>query len=59
MAKDTVEHNFQIETQFNMYVHYPDTVLKGLIKIGSLMALLRISLLLHYLHKRNYEREIS
>ncbi len=42
-----------------MYVHYPDTVMSGLIKIGSVMAILRIGLLLHYLHRRSYELSIK
>lgn len=55
---DTVIYNFQIQTLYNLYIRYPDSIISALIKIGGLIAILKIGTLMNIVHGIQYQRQI-
>ena len=48
-----------VQNEKDVYYFYPSGVLHALIKIGGLLALLKISMLISMLHKYWFEKEIN
>ena len=54
-----VEFQFLVENSSSNSLIYPDSLLKGLSKIGGLLAILKLSLFLQYFHKVKFEGQFK
>lgn len=56
---DEVRFEIIFDSQIIRYQRYPDTILMGLQKLGSLIPLFKVSLILGWLHKLYFERQLK
>ena len=55
---DQITFYFEFLQTATTYRRYPDSLLMGFAKLGGLIALLKVSLLLRFIHQKLFEREI-
>jgi hypothetical protein len=50
---------FYIKSVYFKYNRYPQNFVSGLTKIGGLVAVLQIGIILSFIHRKIYEKEIN
>lgn len=58
MAFDTIRVDVYFSKQLESITRYPESIVMGLVKIGSLLALFKIFLVLQCLNKYRFERDV-
>jgi hypothetical protein len=59
LARSETKISFDVQVEKTLYVLYPSGILNALTKIGGLLAILKISIIISFLHKRWFEKEIN
>ncbi|TNV78474.1 hypothetical protein FGO68_gene3738 [Halteria grandinella] len=59
VVEDLVRHRLILEPVGASYLRYPDTVTKGLSKVGGLMALLQVGIILKMFHAKRFVRSVE
>ncbi len=59
VRNDTINIKLKVLKNADVMRLYPDTILMGLQKVGSLIAILKFSLILRYFHQRQFEKKLE
>lgn len=58
VKNDSVKMYFQFAVSSQNQRRYPDSLLSGLVKLGGLLGLFKLTMFMGYFHKRNFEAKI-